>query len=249
MNQTESQKPINLSVVILCYQAGESTRQFVLNAIKEFSDNQVENYELILVGNYHPEKNDSTPKIVKQLSQDYDFVKYVAKPKEGMMGWDMRSGLEVAQGKLVAVIDGDGQMPIIDVVRVYEKIKNSDYDLVKTYRTKRGDGHKRKVISFFYNLVFKLLFPGINSRDVNSKPKIFKNKSLKKLNLVSSDWFVDAEIMIEAQKHRLKIKEIPTDFLKLEDRASYVKTSAIIEFVKNLLAYRFLKNKKDQSHD
>lgn len=239
--ETKQTKPIELSIVVLCYQAGQSTKEFVNNTIKELADKQISNYELILVANYHPEKEDPTPMIAKRLAKENPKIKCVAKAKQGMMGWDMRSGLQAAQGKFVAVIDGDGQMPINDLVRVYEEIKTQDCDLVKTYRTKRGDGVKRKIISFFYNLLFRILFPGIKSQDVNSKPKIFKRSSLQKLKLRSDDWFIDAEIMIEGHKNNFKIKEIPTNFLKLEDRPSFINTKAILEFLKNFIKYRFLK--------
>lgn len=237
-NLTDTQKNLDLSVVILCYQAGNNTNAFVTNVINHFSQNNINNFELILVGNYHPEKKDDTPEIIRQLSLKYSFIKYVAKPKEGMMGWDMRSGLELATGKYIAIIDGDGQMPINDIVKAYNEIKNSSFDLVKTYRTKRGDGMWRKIISLIYNGVFILLFPGVFYRDINSKPKIFTKSALNKLNLTSNDWFIDAEIMILARRYRFHIKEIPTNFFKLADRASYVKLSAIFEFIKNLIIFR-----------
>ena len=35
------------------------------------------------------------------------------------MGWDMRSGLQAARGDFIVVIDGDGQNPTTDVMRIY----------------------------------------------------------------------------------------------------------------------------------
>jgi glycosyltransferase involved in cell wall biosynthesis len=68
----------------------------------------------------------------------------VAKPKEGRMGWDMKSGFQEALGKYIAIIDGDGQMPVSDIPIVYRLIKTGKYDLVKTFRIKRYDGLHRK---------------------------------------------------------------------------------------------------------
>jgi len=64
----------------------------------------------------------------------------IAKAKERMMGWDMRSGLETATGAHICVIDGDGQMPSTDIVKVYRLLQVGGYDLVKTFRSKRDDG-------------------------------------------------------------------------------------------------------------
>jgi glycosyltransferase involved in cell wall biosynthesis len=154
------------------------------------------------------------------------------------MGWDMKTGLALATGNYIAVIDGDDQMPVEDLIKVYEKIKKEKLDLVKTYRVKRGDDSWRKIISFFYNIFFKILFPGLNSRDINSKPKIFSMETYKKFDLISDDWFIDAEIMIKARRLKLKIGEIPTFFRGLRCRRSFVKPSAILEFIKNLIIFR-----------
>jgi hypothetical protein len=72
----------------------------------------------------------------------------------------------------LAVIDGDGQMHCEDVIRVYRKLINENVELAKTYRINRDDGIYRKTISIVYNMVFKILFPGLMSRDINSKPKV-----------------------------------------------------------------------------
>lgn len=229
----------DISVVILCYKEGDSIRQFVKKTINVLEVNKIFNYELVLVGNYHQGSADKTPKVVAELASQNPKILYVAKVKQGMMGWDMRSGLSQARGKYIVVIDGDGQMLIEDLVKVYRKIKAEKLDLVKTYRAERGDSQWRKFLNMTYNLVFNILFPGLRSRDINSKPKIMAREIYKKLNLESDDWFIDAEIMIQARRLNFKIGEIPTCFHELSDkRKSFVKFPAVLEFIKNLIIYR-----------
>ena len=60
-------------------------------------------------------------------------------------------------------------MPSSDVIRVYQLMKTNGLDLAKTYRAKRNDSSYRRLISVGYNILFKLLFPGINAWDMNSK--------------------------------------------------------------------------------
>jgi glycosyltransferase involved in cell wall biosynthesis len=228
-----------LSIVILCYKAGESVLNFVEKTQITLNKAGITNYQLVLVGNYHPRSNDTTPVIISNLAKINPYILFVAKPKMGMMGWDMKSGFEIAQGDYISVIDGDGQMPVEDLVKVYKEIKEKKYDLVKTFRITRGDGIKRKVLSFFYNICFNILFPGINSHDINSKPKIFTRTAYSKLKLKSDDWFIDAEIMIQARRYKFKTGEIPTYFLGLRgSRKSFVNTTTIFEFIKNLIIYR-----------
>ncbi|MBU4338224.1 glycosyltransferase family 2 protein [Patescibacteria group bacterium] len=244
--QTGSEKKPDLSIVILCYRSGKPIKKFIDKVILLMQKNNISEYELILVGNYLKNSNDETPKIVAEIACHNPKIKFSAIEKKGMMGWDMKSGLRLAAGNYIAVIDGDDQMPAEDLIKVYGKIKEEKLDLVKTYRIKRGDDPWRKIISTVYNLFFKILFPGLKSQDINSKPKIFSREAYKKLDLISDDWFIDAEIMILARRLRLKIGEIPTFFLGLRCRRSFVKPSAIFEFIKNLIIFRIkeFKHKK-----
>lgn len=229
--------PLVLSVVILCYKAGEPIVDFVAETQRCIAS-LCDSYEIILVANYFENTNDTTPQVVKRMAANDAHIKYVAKPKEGMMGWDMRSGLEQATGKYICVIDGDGQFPIESIENCYKHIATDKYDLVKTYRVKREDGIYRKTISVVYNFLFTLLFPGLNSKDINSKPKLFTKVAYDKFKLESDDWFIDAEIMIKARRLKLRVFDFPVEFSKLEDRKSFVKFGAIFEFMLNLFIYR-----------
>jgi glycosyltransferase involved in cell wall biosynthesis len=229
-----------ISVVILCYRAERLVPVFV-SEVEKALRNQNLSYELVLVGNYHAHmKNiDQTPSIVQELAQKNPRIIPVTKVKEGMMGWDMRSGLSVATGETVAVIDGDGQIPAGDIVRIYKKLKEGGYDLAKTYRDDRRDGVIRKVMSIIYNATCKLLFHRVHVRDINSKPKIFTYDALRKLELNSDDWFIDAEIILKASYLGLTIGEVPTKFFANKYRSSFIGYKAILEFIKNLLIFRY----------
>jgi glycosyltransferase involved in cell wall biosynthesis len=232
---------IELSVVVLCYHSENIIEKFVEQLILELTELNVI-YELVLVANYDKNSVDNTPVLAAQLAQKYNSIKVLAHEKEGGMGWDMRSGLSAANGKYIAVIDGDAQMPASDIPIVYGVIKFGKYDLVKTYRAKRYDGFVRTFLSDMYNILFRLFFsPSFPVRDINSKPKIFTKTAYQKMNLRSNDWFTDAEIMIQAFSQQLKIAEISTVFYKNERKTSFVGFKTVWEFMFNLLKYRIKK--------
>jgi len=227
-----------LSVVVLCYKSGKTIIPFIEQMEREIRAEGMDHYELVLVGNYFPGLPDETPGVIRDLAQKNSKVVPVTFAKEGMMGWDARMGLQAATGRAIALIDGDGQMPSKDIVRLYRVLKSGEFDLVKTFRKVRMDGAYRRFISNWYNLIFHMLFPRASFRDVNAKPKLMTNEAYRKMNLSCDGWFFDGEIMLESMRLDLNVAEVPTVFLKNEWRGSFVRIWTIFEFISDLVRYR-----------
>ena len=230
------------SLVVLCYRSGQNIIPFVERLQRTLSRCNF-SWELVLVGNYVEGSDDETPEVVKKLAERSDNIRTVIRPKQGMMGWDMRTGLDAARGTYIGVIDGDGQFPPESIIACLLKCELEDLDLTKTYRVIRDDGLYRRLISAVYNTIFSLLF-GFKVRDINSKPKIIRRDKYELLNLQSDDWFADAEIVIRARELGLKIGETPVHFSINDARGSFVKPRAILEFSSNLLKYRFARKQR-----
>jgi glycosyltransferase involved in cell wall biosynthesis len=227
-----------LSVVVLCYRSGGEARSCAARIGQLLAAAGIGNYQLVLVGNFVAGSGDTTPDVVRELASADPRIVCSAVEKQGMMGWDMRSGLALATGDCLAIIDGDGQVLVEDLVRIYRLLCEQRLDLAKTYRSRRGDGLKRKLFSLVFNGLFHVLFPGFAVRDVNAKPKILTRSAYERLRLQSADWFIDAEIMIQARRLGFRIGEIETEFLGLTGRRSFVRMSAVVEFLGNLVRYR-----------
>ena len=237
MSSASPQRP-ELSIVVLCYRSEERIIPYLEQMERELVDAGVQDYELVLVGNYFPGSIDRTPDIIKRLAEQKAQVVPVVLEKQGMMGWDVITGLKQARGEAIALIDGDGQMPSKDIVRLYQVLKSGEFDFVKTYRVKRLDGSHRRIMSRWYNLLFHLLFPGTLFRDINSKPKLFTKEALSRLDLECKGWFSDGEIMLNVSRLNLSFAEIPTVFYPHEWRASFVDISAVVEMIGYMVLYR-----------
>lgn len=233
---------VTLSVVLLCYHSGKSII-YLFDELEQILKQHRLNYEIILVANDFADSKDETMQIVQKIAREKPGVIALTKIKQGMMGWDMLQGLNAASGEYICVIDGDGQFPVDIIPQAYEKMVVNHVDMIKTYRISRGDGFYRAMLSKIYNLLFNLLFPGLKTRDVNSKPKIMSREAYQKMNLRSTDWFIDAEIMLMVRKHHMRFMEIPVIFRANADRRSFVKFGAIIEFVMNMIRFRFKRNR------
>ena len=231
--------PIEFSIAVLCYLAEEEIVPLIENLHKIMSLFRFE-WELILVANFWPGSNDRTPDICQKLAEQLSNIRVLAEPKSGGMGWDMRRGLNACRGKYIGVIDGDGQFPVEAIFSCFAKIKSDDFDFVKTYRVHRQDGPYRALISAVYNWLFHILFRDSGKfRDVNSKPKIMRREAYRKMVLQSNDWFIDAEIILNCIDLNLRIYEIPVAFHSLRGRKSFVKPSAVLQFIRDMIAYRY----------
>lgn len=226
-----------LSAIVLCYRAGESIGIVVDPLYEQLQDAGVP-FELVLVANYHDRQDDPTPEIVRHWAAEREHVTVVAKPKEGAMGWDMRSGLAAARGDYLLVIDGDAQNPPEDLFEMYRRMKANRADVMKGRRIARFDGPYRRVVSGVYNMLFMLLFRTRGLWDINGKPKGLTRAAYEQLELKSDDWFIDAEIVLEAQRKGMRVIEMPVIFRRNDERASFVRVSAIWEFLRNMARTR-----------
>jgi glycosyltransferase involved in cell wall biosynthesis len=227
----------SLSAIVLCYRAEESIRQVIEPLHTDLEQSGVP-FELVLVANHDRDRADRTPEIVREFASGHDQVKTVIQPKEGAMGWDVRSGLRAATGEILVVIDGDAQNPVQDVLRMYREMLRTGADVMKGRRIARFDGLYRRVVSAGYNALFLVLFRTRGLWDINGKPKGMTRTAYERLGLTSDDWFIDAEIILSARRADLRINEMPVIFNRNEERASFVKPDAILEFLENMVKTR-----------
>lgn len=237
--ENSAKKIPEISVVVLAYREGPAVQTFAQKVEDVLGGAQLD-YEIVLVSNYLSGSTDNTPQLARDWASQHSRTIAITKEKiagQGM-GWDARSGMEVASGATIAVIDGDGQMPAEDIVAVYNKLKKDNLDLCKTIRVERQDGFQRKFITKVYNAFVSLLFPRLSVRDINGKPKIFTREAYEQFDLKEDGWFLDGEIMIRIAQLGLRHDAVPTTFKTNEHRSSYVKPRMIVGFIKSIIAYR-----------
>ena len=226
-----------ISAIVLCYRAGESIGIVIDPLYEQLEDDGVP-FELVLVANYNEGQDDPTPDIVRRWASEHEHVTVVAKVKQGAMGWDMRSGFAAARGDYLLVIDGDAQNPPEDLSEMYRRMKANRADVMKGRRIARFDGPYRRVVSTVFNTLFMMLFRTRGLWDINGKPKGLTRAAYEQLDLKADDWFIDAEIVLEAQRKGLRIIEMPVIFRRNDERASFVRVSAIWEFIGNMARTR-----------
>jgi len=227
----------DLSAIVLCYRAEESIEDVIRPLYEQLEQAGID-FELVLVANYHDGQPDRTPEIVRAFAVEHPRSRPVIQAKQGAMGWDMRMGFEAATARHLVVIDGDSQNPVEDVLRMYREMVRTGVPVMKGRRIARFDGLKRRLVSFVYNSFFVVLFRTRGIWDINGKPKGMTREAYERLALTSDDWFIDAEIVVKARRAGLSVGELPVVFQRNDERASFVRASAVLEFLRNMARAR-----------
>jgi glycosyltransferase involved in cell wall biosynthesis len=222
------------SLVLPFYNEEASAEETVSGLIGELARSGVV-CELILVDNG---SRDGTPSILKRLAEENPCAKVVTVAVNEGYGWGIICGLKQATAPNVGFMCGDGQIAPADVARVYRRLAEEGLDLCKVVRVVRHDGFKRRLISKLYNAIFPWFFPA-RSRDINGTPKLMRRRCYEEIAPGSRDWFIDAEIMIKAAEKAYTIGEVEVEFHPRPGGQSNVRFSTAVEFVRNMIRYRW----------
>jgi len=161
MNQSvESQNDLNgelikkdcISVVVPCYNEGELL--LVLhNKLCEIAQLMAEvDFEYIFVDDG---SKDNTITVIKSLYEKDSRVKYISFSRNFGKEAAMLSGMQMAKGDFVAIIDADMQDPPTMIPEMYKGIKEEGYDCVAARRVNRIG--EPKLRSFFARQFYKLM--------------------------------------------------------------------------------------------
>ncbi len=134
-------------------------------------------------------------------------------------GQSIINGLNIANGDIILLIDGDGQDDPREIPKLIDGLKKG-YDFVIGSRFVEDENKKitrytktalsninwfgNKALTFLINFLFRL-----NIKDTQSGFKCFNKDAIKSLNLVSKKYEIETEIIIKAKKKKLKILEVP----------------------------------------
>ena len=192
--------------------------------------------QLILVDNG---SHDSTRTVVQRLETECPEVLGVYLTSNQGYGGGILAGIAKASpdAKIIGYMWGDGQIEGSDVIRVYRRLVSEKVEVAKARRVQRIDGWQRALISRCYNTLTLWLFH-ITSPDTNGCPKMFTRDCWERLNPKSTDWFLDAEVMIGVAEQGLRHAEVDVVGRARHSGQSKVGTGTVLEFCVNLFRTR-----------
>ena len=186
----------SLSLVVPIYNEEENLSTLIAE-MEEYFTSFEKKYEIIFVDDG---SSDNSAHIIKE-DENVELIQH--KYNQGY-GEALKTGFEAANNDIIAYIDGDGQLDIIDLDKLLELITDNDVLIGK--RANRKDTKDRIIISKGFNTIIRGIF-GLNFKDINCGLKVFRSSIFDEINL-STKRTVDAELVAKAHHNDFKIEQV-----------------------------------------
>ena len=184
---------------------------------------------------------DGTLAIARELAERYDRTGYLHLPEKGR-GRALRRAFLESRADIVAYMDVDLSTDLNDFPKLVEALEDG-YDIAIGSRLARGARVKRSLrregLSRCYNALVWLLFR-TRVRDMQCGFKALRRDAARRVLPVVKDqaWFFDTELLLIAERHGLRIAEVPVAWVEDADTRVKVLRTAWQDF-RGLLRLRF----------
>jgi glycosyltransferase involved in cell wall biosynthesis len=199
---------------------------------------EIAGYELVIVDDC---STDRTPEIADALAVADSRIRVVHHPVNRGLGGSIKTGFDSVRGDVVLYTDADLPFEMLELGRALRVLRHYEADMVSAYRLDRtGEGGRRAVYSFVYNSLVRLTFR-TRVRDINFAFKLVRRNVLDVARPVSEGSFIDAELVIRAQKLGFHIVQIGVDYFPRTRGISTLSSPAVIR--------RMLKEMRELRHE
>jgi predicted glycoside hydrolase/deacetylase ChbG (UPF0249 family) len=173
------------------------------------ADGEVADFEVLVVDDA---STDLSGEIVDKIAADESRVRVVHDDENRGVGGALRTGFGAATGDLVLYTHADLPCDLAELERALRLLRSHRADLVSAYRHNRlGEGPRQYVYSVAWNGLVRTAF-GLGVRDVNFPFKLCRRSMLEQIDLASDKSFVDAELLVRAERSGFRIIQFGVDY-------------------------------------
>lgn len=173
---------------------------------------------------------DATPRVAAQLAVELEGVRAVHIESRGR-GRALRAAWSKSEAQVVAYMDVDLSSSLSSLLPLVAPLLSDHSTISIGSRLARGSSVsrslKRELISRAYNLLLKVVLRSKFS-DAQCGFKAAEADTARRLiaEVEDDDWFFDTELLVRAQRHGLRINEVPVDWVEDPDsRVDIVRTA------------------------
>ena len=175
---------IDLSIVVPLFNEEESVAPLLTeieSTYKHFGSSD-SNWEVVLVDDG---STDDTYEVARRVADSAEIAtKTIALQRNFGQTAAMQAGIDAAQGRLIATIDGDLQNDPSDIPMMIRHLEENDLDLLVGRRANRKDGVLlRKIPSWIANRLIARV-TGVNVRDYGCSLKIYRADVIRDVKLM-----------------------------------------------------------------
>ncbi|MDD2365622.1 MAG: glycosyltransferase family 2 protein [Desulfuromonadaceae bacterium] len=191
----------DLSIIIPAYNEQENIRLAVDQVLSGLPAG-LQQFEIIIVNDG---STDATSEIISELTSEHSSVRSIIQNGNKGKGAALSSGFSAARHEWILFIDADLQIEFSVLEEFVPYMKT--FDIIIGFRTTRDDSLYRRFASRVYSLLIRLLL-GLKLADINCPFKLFRRKLLDGIDLRSSGFFIDTELMYHFLQRKYPVKEV-----------------------------------------
>lgn len=205
----------------------------LIPVVFDFLSRASKKFEITIIEDGSPDK---TGEVAEDLARQYPNIRVIHHPLNMGYGATLKDGFHNARYEYVMYTDGDNQYDVREFEPYLHLLQT--HDILSGYAKSKVITTRRKIQSFVYNLIIKLLF-FVNIRDIDCAMKIYNRKVLDAINIKSSSAFIDAEMLIKARKEGFKIAQFPvTQYPRLSGPEGGSRFSVVVATIKDMIKFK-----------
>jgi glycosyltransferase involved in cell wall biosynthesis len=224
---------VKLSLIIPCYNESANL-PLLLDRCASLGGNH--DIEVILVDNGSP---DNSPEVLQALLPNYPHCRSVRVPVNQGYGFGILTGLNAANGELLAWTHADMQTDPKDLLRgmkIFTEHGNNIYV--------KGQRIKRPLADVFFTIgmsVFETLLLQTRLWDINAQPNMFSKSFCKTWTNPPHDFSLDLYVYFTARAQGLPVYRFPVKFGERAHGVSHwnVNWAAKMKFIRRTIDFSF----------
>lgn len=225
---------MKLSVVIPTINSSKVIANNVKAIDKTISELGFDDYEIIVSAQT---SRDNTFDILKGIANKRIKPVFIVPKGKGI---GLTLGMKKANFEWILMIDDDIPYDIKEFIKIAKRyVHEADIIIASRYvkKTNYDSTIKRSIASFGYRTLIKLLF-GIPQKDIQAGMKLIRRSVFDRIRFPKEKGYVwDTELLYYANKHKLKIAEIPA-FLKNNEKNQLNLRKALPSILKDMIKLR-----------